>query len=234
LLNTSASLDLRTYSKLYGIDEIDITASTGGVKVILADALLAASDQKAVTIHYGSATVSVDTSYLNHALYDVYLSGTGAVTLSSKADSVMMTAGSKANVHGGYGNDTLYGHDGIDFLYGDGDNDVISGGRGADTLAGGSGSDTFVYASALEGGDIITDFTSTDKLDLTELLAANGLGTLSTAQALSGGYVKTVTSGNDVVVSFDKDGAGSQAAVTLATLKGAADDHINFTTALIA
>jgi Ca2+-binding RTX toxin-like protein len=187
-----------------------------------------------MTIRYGSSGVIVDTGYIDHAKYDVFLQGTGAVTLGGRDDRIAMASGSKGNVHAGYGNDTLYGHDGIDFLYGDGGNDVISGGRGADTLSGGSGSDTFVYSNALEGGDIITDFTSTDKLDLTELLAANGMGSLSASQALSGGYVKTAVSGNDVIVSFDKDGAGSQAAVTLATLKGAADDHITFATALIA
>ncbi len=37
--------------------------------------------------------------------------------------------------------------------------DILSGGSGADILTGGSGADLFVYKTAGEGGDTITDFT---------------------------------------------------------------------------
>ena len=72
---------------------------------------------------------------------------------------------------GGAGADTLNGGLGNDTLYGGADNDRLVGGPGSDTMTGGSGNDTFAYSSIADshGGqfDTITDFTSTDKIDLT-------------------------------------------------------------------
>lgn len=90
---------------------------------------------------------------------------------------------------GGNGQDTIQGGDGDDILDGDtgpnfsggnstadSGNDILSGGNGNDTLVGGlgidnltggAGNDVFKFQFSTDGGDIISDFTtSLDKIDL--------------------------------------------------------------------
>jgi Ca2+-binding RTX toxin-like protein len=64
------------------------------------------------------------------------------------------------NIDGGSGNDTLYGGVGADTINGGAGNDKIYGGAGADALTGGSGADQFIFTTASEGTDTITDFLS--------------------------------------------------------------------------
>ena len=65
---------------------------------------------------------------------------------------------------GGKGNDVLVGGKGVDYLWGGQDNDVLVGGIGRDKLTGGAGSDRFVYESAEDGRDLITDFNAAEDL----------------------------------------------------------------------
>lgn len=81
------------------------------------------------------------------------------------------------NATGGSGRDLLHGNEvanvlkglaGNDVLRGFEGNDTLDGGAGQDVLTGGSGSDTFVFGN-IELGDIITDFGSSDVIDLSGL-----------------------------------------------------------------
>lgn len=73
------------------------------------------------------------------------------------------------------GADSFFGGSGSDAIDGFGGNDTIYGGRGADILKGGSGRDTFLYKSTAHSGtsattaDIILDFTSSDRIDLSAI-----------------------------------------------------------------
>ncbi|MBD2205002.1 hypothetical protein H6G33_22585 [Calothrix sp. FACHB-1219] len=67
------------------------------------------------------------------------------------------------DLHGGDGNDWLYGGDYIDFLYGDNGNDllfggdradILDGGTGADTMFGGAGHDSFLVDNV---GDVVRE-----------------------------------------------------------------------------
>lgn len=61
----------------------------------------------------------------------------------------------QVGIHGGGGNDTLYGRAGADFLYGDAGNDTLYGGSSADYLDGGTDNDTLYgggNADTLVGG----------------------------------------------------------------------------------
>jgi Ca2+-binding RTX toxin-like protein len=84
-------------------------------------------------------------------------------------------------LRGNAGNDTLNGGAGHDTLYGDAGNDTLNGGAGHDTLYGGLGADTFKWSLADNGTitspaiDTVKDFdstTSSDKLDLRDLLVS--------------------------------------------------------------
>lgn len=72
----------------------------------------------------------------NHALFDV------------QGD----TRGGNDELHGGAGNDILYGQGGSDLLHGDDGNDVLSGGAGKDTLFGDAGNDVLLGG---KGDDIL-------------------------------------------------------------------------------
>ncbi|RST29889.1 hypothetical protein HMF7854_02915 [Sphingomonas ginkgonis] len=70
-----------------------------------------------------------------------------------------------------FGNDDanrLYGMAGDDVLRGFGGDDLLVGGLGKDTLTGGAGHDTFLFDKA-EIGDLITDLTQDDRIDLSGL-----------------------------------------------------------------
>lgn len=106
------------------------------------------------------------------------ITGTGgpdALTGDAGADVLLGLGGSDTLV-GGQGNDSLSASDG---------DDRLDGGRGADTLSGGEGEDTFVI---LQGDtspltpDIITDWTSDDRLNL-----ATGPGAYQEASAPDAG-----------------------------------------------
>jgi len=131
--------------------------------------------------------------------------------LGGYGNDTITTGTGNAFVDGGDGNDTitaaggansLFGGDGNDAITGGADNDLIDGGGGDDTLAGGAGMDTliggvggdqltgglgsdvFVYNTADEAADIITDFTAGaggDKLKLGLSLSYNGPGFVQSA-----------------------------------------------------
>ena len=69
--------------------------------------------------------------------------------------------------------DQISGLGGIDTLDGAGGADVIIGGSGADILTGGTGADSFRDTAANFNGDRITDFLIGDRIQITDLTAAN-------------------------------------------------------------
>lgn len=65
-------------------------------------------------------------------------------------------------IHGGIGNDTIFGRDGPDILCGDDGNDIIVGREGDDCLFGGNGNDTLI---GYEGNDKLDGGPGNDTLD---------------------------------------------------------------------
>ncbi|MDD5754841.1 MAG: Calx-beta domain-containing protein, partial [Methylococcales bacterium] len=95
--------------------------------------------------------------------------GTGSVvTLSSDSSdlvSVLKAGINKATIATV---ENAIGSDFDDTLIGGANANTLNGGKGADTLTGGTGKDVFVF-DTIETGDVITDFTKGDKIDLTAL-----------------------------------------------------------------
>jgi Ca2+-binding RTX toxin-like protein len=77
-------------------------------------------------------------------------------------------------IFGGAGDDWIHGGRQDDAIYGGSGHDRLNGGAGDDLLSGGSGSDVFEMRSSY-GIDTITDFTSEDRLSVTQNI--NGLAT---------------------------------------------------------
>ena len=110
---------------------------------------------KATSINGGAGT---DKLIINTALggtFDLTV-GTVAGFESMSFDARTATAG--ATTTAANTNSTLLGSAFADTLIGGSGNDIIIGGGGSDTLTGGAGADIFVYASASQGGDHITDY----------------------------------------------------------------------------
>ena len=84
---------------------------------------------------------------------------------------------------------------------GDG-NDTLIGGKGNDTLTGGEGADVFVYNKG-DGLDVITDYTSDDKISLAAgLLEDISVSGSDVVFVLDGGKI-TVKDAKDKVISYD-------------------------------
>jgi Ca2+-binding RTX toxin-like protein/aryl-phospho-beta-D-glucosidase BglC (GH1 family) len=147
------------------------------------------------------------------------------------------TGNTLANVIlGNAGSNLLLGLGGADSLVGANGNDTLVGGAEADTLSGGGGLDRFVYANALEGNDVITDYrVADDTLEVSALGFGGGLS-LGMDVVAAGRYVAN-TSGlatsaagvgqfvfeSDVrVLWWDADGAGGSDALRIATLTNVA------------
>jgi len=90
-----------------------------------------------------------------------------------------------------------------DTLSGGMEDDVLSGAGGDDELTGAGGADSFVFTSAGDGHDTITDFTPADG-DLLDLKAA-----LQGTSRFLADYVRITRSGADALLGVDADGAGS-------------------------
>ena len=120
---------------------------------------------------------------------DTLLGGGGNDTISGLAGNDLLSGGyGNDTLDGGAGNDLLSGGYGNDVLDGGAGNDTLIGGLGADTLSGGVGNDIFKYNALAEWGnqpfgDIITDFSVGDKIDLSAIagLTFNATGVFSGA-----------------------------------------------------
>ena len=149
------------------------------------------------------------------------------VTASGFLGQVKATATAlNVDFKGGAGDDVLTGAGGADTISGGAGNDKLDGKAGADNLTGGLGNDTFVLA--LDGGDTILDFSAAaDQFEVSAadfgggLVGGTGLvlGTTffvnGAATGAAGAFLYNTTSG---IVSWDADGNGAGAAVTIATL----------------
>ncbi|MCA2652670.1 calcium-binding protein [Microcystis sp. M061S2] len=148
-------------------------------------------------------------------------------------DSYFIT-GSNFNdtLTGGNLADTIIGGQGDDILNGGQGDDTLTGGSGNDTLTGGAGADRFVFNSASEALDTITNFSITDDFINVSATGFGGgllLGTLPNGRFRSGAGATSANSINqrfiyntsDGGLWFDVDGVGGTASVQIATLTGA-------------
>ncbi|MEQ1104782.1 beta strand repeat-containing protein, partial [Acinetobacter ursingii] len=115
------------------------------------------------------------------------------------------------------GNDTLNGGNGNDILYGQGGNDTLNGGAGNDILSTGQGNDTVLYnvlntadANAGNGRDTWIDFhvgnvTTDGNADVIKFGTGFFDGLLANNSNIAN-YIKFTQSGNDVILSVDRDG----------------------------
>lgn len=145
------------------------------------------------------------------------LGGDDTVTGSAVHDSL----------EGRGGNDTLSGLGGNDGMSGGTGDDHLIGGAGRDRLNGGLGADSFDFRMVTEGGDTIVDFAhGVDHLTFTgSAFGLSGPLVDGVSFIAGAGAVQPVSSAPVLlydtaagVLSYDADGTGAGAAVTMAVL----------------
>ena len=176
-----------------GQDKIKITSGT------LSSSSLSASD---VVLKIGNGSIKVKNS-VNKTIT--------LVNSSNKTTALIHGSSGKDTIIGTSGADSLCGNAGADSLSGGAGADTLIGGKGNDTLTGGTGANVFVYAIG-DGNDVITDYTTQDKIKIT-------------------GSYSTLNSGNDVIINISADTGAGTGSITLNNAKGKTLNIISTSTA---
>ncbi|MFC3123592.1 M10 family metallopeptidase C-terminal domain-containing protein [Pseudoroseomonas globiformis] len=167
-------------------DRIDLSA-IAGITFIGTRSFSGMPGEYRIVHGLGYATLQFDTRGYGVADITLTLDGAPRLTETFNGSNILILAmrvvqtggagndvlaGGVANdqLDGGAGNDVLSGNDGDDTLIGGDGDDVLIGGLGADRLIGGAGNDTFRYLDLAEmAGDVIEDFGTGDRIDLSAL-----------------------------------------------------------------
>ncbi|MGB3620575.1 MAG: immunoglobulin-like domain-containing protein [Ketobacter sp.] len=117
-----------------------------------------------------------DDGHSDSTKVDIHSVGAGNSIIGTEDDEILVGGSTDDALYGQSGSDALVGGAGDDTLDGGDDDDLLIGGTGEDTLTGGLGSDIFAW-ELNDGGilgvistDVVTDFESSDVLDLRDLL----------------------------------------------------------------
>lgn len=168
VLSGGAGKDLFLYGAGDGQDRVTDFASGDIFKVSdysSAQSVVQVGADVVVTFSAGDKVMFTGTSLatVQAGLHFGSTGGGGAGTITGTAGDDVLNGTASA--------DTIQGLGGDDTINGGGGNDRIIGGAGADSLMGGPGSDTFVYLSLSDsvGGDIIKDWSSVDRIDLSAI-----------------------------------------------------------------
>jgi len=145
------------------------------------------------------------------------MTSAAAYTLPTGIADLTGTSPGSQILTGNAGDNYITGGNGNDVITGGGGNDTFKVGTGANILTGGTGHDLFVFSSAADHGNVITNFTSgEDELDLTGLLkSVNYQGQDPVADHV----LQLVQSGHDTNVVIDPHGNGGSGAHTVVTLE---------------
>ena len=110
------------------------------------------------------------------------------------------------DVRTGSGNDSILGNTAVNHIDAGAGNDLLTGGGGGDSLSGGSGADVFRDSSANMAGDLITDFSVGDTINVTgAALSSFFYAKLGTTLTLGSGQAFSIGSATSahMIVSAD-------------------------------
>lgn len=226
------------------IVQVAAALQLAGITPIFAATADATAFYQGVVEEFGfGAVVSLqqDSSNIVQAVRDALASLTSATAIENAVgtafDDVIQGGRIAANrLSGGGGDDVLVGRSGEDTLIGGAGDDVLRGGGNADTLRGDGGSDQFVLSRGKDA-DRITDFVSGEDLLVLRSFKFDGVTAIdddnfvqNAAGAATTALQRFVFDTDDGMLSFDADGSGIGAAISLAHLDGitslgAADFH---------
>lgn len=219
------TLDIAALQSLYGANSQwktgDDVYALGGTNGGLSSGIWDAGGNDTLTAENASSGGSLDlrdatlaAGYGGGGFVSVLYNGSDATTFA-KGTKIENATGSKFNdtIRGNALDNVLKGLDGDDTIRGDEGKDTLIGGAGNDTLTGGTGADKFVWESAAQDVDQITDFSLTEKdvLDFTALFKTQSAQVLSTP----GQYLSLTDVGEDKLLKVDAQGQGDFASPDL-------------------
>jgi hypothetical protein len=183
--DSTANIDLadNTNFAMYDVEEVDVTATVGGITISAAQ--FALDNVFAID---GNATTDI---------LEIEAAATGSVI---DASGVTIKSGATALL-------TLTGGAKADTITGGASGESINGGDGADTIVGGAGADTLVItlAADIESGDSFDGGTGTDLIDYNVASAVDlTVATFTSVEALyTGGQQVTLAQGTGVATVYE-------------------------------
>lgn len=235
--NTNWVFGTSSSEVLHGTDGRDFIFPEGGVDTVYAgagdDTVFATSDEVSDTFYGGDGTDTISYADSSHG-YVIDLAA-GTATDGRGIDYIH-----EFEVAIGTGSDdTLKGSDGADTLIGGGGDDTLIGGDGLDILTGGTGNDVFKFEASGMGTDIITDFSTGDRIWLNAGnfgITAESTNFLHIAMdwsdnaltGLSGTGIIAISNGSDVQLWYSNDlsSANSGNSYQIATLQGVSTSQL--------
>jgi Ca2+-binding RTX toxin-like protein len=162
---------------------------------------------------------------------DKLFGGRGNDTLNGGLGNDTLRGGSGNDLlMGKRGNDVLFGGGGNDTLLGGKGDDVLIGGKGDDVLTGGEGRDRFVFRTAQDGRNLITDFNpNEDLLDLRQIFARPEY----THPDPFSRYIRFVQRGANTVMRVDANGDALRGFTALAVLENVQSSAFNVMNVLV-
>jgi serralysin len=142
-------------------------------------------------------------------------------TVPDGVTNVVLTGSTAQTVTANNLGDTITSNDHGSTITGGSGNDTLIAGHSNDTLIGGGGADTFVYNAVPWNAGQITDFTSgTDRIDLTNLLTANGY---TGSTPVADGWVAFASDGHgNTLLEVNNHDASTPWPMAVVTLDGVA------------
>lgn len=186
---------------LVSLSDLDVHAD-GSNKTVYLSELGASGDNAELTIS-GTHSMTIRASNGADLFIDkVTITDSEGANLLHLVDGDSSFAASGVFIFGGAGDDVIIGGTGADFMTTGGGANIVYGSLGIDdvTLGTTAGSDTFIFTnknqSGLNAGDIISNFTAADVIDISAVVssisfggnassAANGLALLSTNHSVA-------------------------------------------------
>ena len=214
-----------------GLDSVlSFTNTTAGLYTVALSGVGNLTGNYAITATVSGAAMNAGNSYTVNSASTLVLEGAGGVGQDTVLASVSyaLAQGSEIEVlrttnDKGKGTINLTGNEFAQTIVGNNGANVLEGKGGADTYYGGSGSDRFVLSSdALKSAanvDHITDYASTDVVDISQILKlATGIN------PVSAGYLQVTTSG---LIQVDMDGGGNNW-TTLSSINGSSAVSVRY------
>jgi Ca2+-binding RTX toxin-like protein len=181
--------DLDTITDFSAGDRIDVSGMGIGDFSQIQPLLTQSGLNTQINSFYGSSTETI-------TLQNTTVSSLSAASfIFNSSTNPLTTTGGSFNdmLFGGLGNDILDGASGNDTISAGAGSDILTGNGNNDTLTGGAGNDIFVYATRGYDLDVITDFATGDRIDVSGM----GIGDFSQIQSLI-----SQSGANTVITSF--------------------------------